>query len=367
MSRIVYFSKMFQAVPHLAQVAELLPGTFVSNRRSTLSAARKLYPRLEQARYSRWLGWLAAGNRSLSSADVIVTGSPYRSFLQPYAAKKCTVFHGTYMLLSKEALLSNAHFDLLCVIGPRMQQMIDRFADEVKVNTVATGFLPFCEFPEQSPAQRESVLLGLGLAPGKQTILYTPSRRGIGSWDLLAEDLVQKIPAHFNLVLRPHPSQALTARARDRDSFRRVAALAAKRPHTLLDLTSQPLSVLLSVADLVISDANSPAEESLFYDVPQLLIETPQLSRDVMARMGRDESMHPDDMAQLLTIYECGTSVFVRETGIDLSAAIEAALLERDGRAQRRQEYFSWVFGTRDRLANRRVAEAISASFLLGE
>ncbi|EPL64265.1 hypothetical protein B382_01270 [Stutzerimonas stutzeri B1SMN1] len=365
MSRIVYFSKMFQAVPHLAQVAALLPGTFVSSRRSTLMAARKLYPQLEQARYSRWLGRLAVGNRILNDADVIVTGSPYRSFLEPYAAKKCTVFHGTYMLLSKDALLSNAHFDLLCVIGPRMQQMIDRFADQVQVNTAATGFLPFCEFPEQSPAQRESVLVGLGLAADRQTILFTPSRRGVGSWDLLAESLVQKIPSHFNLILRPHPSQALTSRAKDRDSFRRVAALVQRRPHTLLDLTSYPLSALLSVADLVVSDANSPAEESLFYDVPQLLIETPQLSRDVMAQMGRDEGMHPDDMAQLLTLYDCGPSVFVKEEGVDLSSSIERAFLERDDRAQRRQDYFSWVFGKRDRLANQRVAEAISTSFLV--
>lgn len=363
MSRIVYFSKMFQAVPHLAQVAGLLPGAFVSNRRSTLSAVQMLYPQLEQARYSRWLGWLAAGNRALNRAEVIVTGSPYRSFLRAYPARKCTVFHGTYMLLSKDALLSNAHFDLLCVIGPRMQQMIDRFSDQMQINTVATGFLPFCEFPEQSPAQRESVLLGLGLSPNKQTIVYTPSRRGVGSWNLLAEDLIQTLPRHLNLVLRPHPSQALTARAQDRDSFRRVAALAEGRPHTLLDLTSQPLSSLLSVADLVVSDANSPAEESLFYDVPQLLIETPQFSRDVLAQMGRDEGMHPDDMDRLLTLYDCGPSAFVKETGVDLSVHIETALLERDVRSQRRQEYFAWVFGKRDRLANQRVAEAISASF----
>lgn len=363
MSRIVYFSKMFQAVPHLAQVATLMPGTFVSNRHSTLSAARKLYPQLDQARYSRWLGPLAPGNRALRGADIILTGSPYRGFLKPYTARKCTVFHGTYMLLSKDALLSNAHFDLLCVIGPRMQQMIDRFADQVRLNTVATGFLPFCEFPEQSPAQREAVLASLGLQPDKRTIIYTPSRRGIGSWDLLAEALVEKLPEHFNLVLRPHPSQALTARAKDRDSFRRVAAMVKRRQSTLLDLTSQPLSALLSVADLVISDANSPAEESLFYDVPQLLIETPLLSRDVMVRMGRDEGMHPDDMAQLLTLYECGPSVLVKDAGKDLSASIETALLERDFRARRRQEYFAWVFGQRDRLANRRVAEAISASF----
>ncbi|MBK3866150.1 hypothetical protein GFL09_00285 [Pseudomonas stutzeri] len=365
MSGIVYFSKMFQAVPHLAQVAALLPGTFVSNRPSTLSAVRKLYPQLQRARYSRWLGGLAGGNRALGGAEIIVTGSPYRSFLQPYGAKKCTVFHGTYMFLTKNALIHNSHFDLLCVIGPRMQQMIDRFADEVKVKTVTTGFLPFCEFPEQSAAQRESVLLRLGLAPDKRTIIYTPSRRGVGSWDFLAEALVDKVPSCFNLVLRPHPNQTLTARSADRESFRRVIALAKKRPHTLLDLTTHPLSALLSVADLVISDANSPAEESLFYDVPQLLIETPQLSRDVVVKGGREEGMHSDDVAQLLTLYECGPSCFVSEANQDISGFIELALANQSGHAQRRRDYFSWVFGKRDRLANQRVAEAITASFLV--
>jgi hypothetical protein len=323
-----------------------------------------LYPQLEHARYSRWLGPYAAGNRALSKADIIVTGSPYRGFLQPYSAKKCTVFHGTYMLLSKEALLSNLHFDLLCVIGPRMQQMIDRFSDQVQVNTVTTGFLPFCEFPEQSAAQREEVLAGLGLASEQQTIVYVPSRRGLGSWDLLAEDLVRSAPAGLNLVLRPHPSQALTARAKDRESFRRVAALAKKRPNTLLDLTSHSLSALLSVADLVVSDANSPAEESLFYDVPQLLIETPSLSRDVVARMANSQGMHPDDLAQLLSLYDCGPAVTVTESGRDLSSAIELGLANSGQFSRRRQEYFSWVFGARDRCANFRVAQAIIDNFL---
>ncbi|MDF3935450.1 hypothetical protein [Pseudomonas citronellolis] len=358
MNRIVYFSKMFQAVPHLAQVQRVLPGTFVSNRRSTLQAVRRLYPDMPLARYSRFLGPLAAGNRELKNADVVVTGSPYRSFLQPYPAKKCTVFHGTYMLLSKEALLHNAHFDLLCVIGPRMQQMIQRFDPEVRVRCEPTGFLPFCEFPEQTSQQRAQALSGLGLDPERKTIIYTPSRRGIGSWTLVAEQLVLTTPAHFNLVLRPHPSQALTSRSQDRASFRRVAALAAQRPRTLLDLTNAPLPVLQSVADLVVSDANSPAEESLFYDVPQLFIETDLLSQDVMRRMAEQESMHPDDTQRLLTLYECGLRQRV-SSPIDFAPLLERAIDDAGAFAANRQQYFSWVFGERDRLANQRVAKAI--------
>lgn len=363
MSNIVYFSKMFQAVPHLAQVASQLSGTFVSSRSSTLQAARNFYPALTTARYSRWLGPFSQGDRLLKKADVIVTGSPYRSFLQPYSAKKCTVFHGTYMLLSKQALLANSHFDLLCVTGPRMQQMIQRFAPEIELNTVTTGFLPFCEFPDATPEQRQQTLNMLKLDPALKTIVYTPSRRGIGSWDLVAEQLVKTTPASFNLVLRPHPSQSLTSRRADRASFRRVTHLASARPNTLVDLTSHALPSLQSVADLLISDANSPAEESLYYDVPQLFIETPAFGADVLQKIAQKEEMHEEDSARLLTLYECGQRQYV-DSPIDFAESIALAINEGPSYAERRATYFSWVFGERDRLANQRVALAITDHLL---
>lgn len=358
MGRIVYFSKMFQAVPHLAQVESELAGTFVSSRRSTLRAANNLYPTLPTARYSKYLKGLSAGGRCLKNADVIVTGSPYKSFLAPYEAKKCTVFHGTYMMLSKEALLSNTHFDLLCLIGPRMKQMIERFEPEISTNSVLTGFLPFCEFPEQSASQRENTLLRMGMSPDQKTVIYTPSRRGLGSWNLVAEQLVRTTPDNLNLVLRPHPSQALTSRAKDRASFRRVQALAEQRPNTILDLTNYSLPELQSVADLVVSDANSPAEESLFYDVPQLFIETEQLSRTVIQSMGVQQDMHPEDTAQLLTLFDCGVRAFVRDK-VDFSSLLERAMDDAGQYLMQRNDYFSWVFGERDRLANQRVASAV--------
>lgn len=362
---VVYFSKMFQAVPHLAQVGAELPGVFVTSRRSTLKAVNSLYPQFETARYSRYFGQLAKGNRLLARADVIVTGSPYGSFLAPYAAaKKCTVFHGTYMMLSRDALMKNSHFDLLCVIGPRMQGMIERFAPEIALNTVETGFLPFCEYPERSGSLRDEVLSSLGLDPANRTVVYTPSRRGIGSWERVAEQLVRTAPAHFNLILRPHPSQGLTSRSRDRASFKRVQVLIAERRNAMLDLTSQPLPTALAVADLVLSDANSPAEESLFYDLPQFFIETPEFSRDTLAQLGKREEMHSADLERLLGIYDCGASEFI-DKHCDFSDSLDKAIDESDRYAEERQAYFSWVFGARDRNANRRVAEAIKTHLLV--
>ncbi|WP_150303095.1 hypothetical protein [Pseudomonas saliphila] len=362
-SGIVYFSKMSQAVPHLAQVASELPGTFISNRRSTLNVAKSLYPYLNTERYSRFLGSLSKGNRSLAKAEIIVTGSPYRSFLAPYDAKKATVFHGTYMMLSRDALIQNAHFDLLCVIGPRMKTMIGRFSNDVLVNAVETGFLPFCEYPEQSGTQRAAVLQSLGLDPERKTIVYTPSRRGLGSWNLVAERLVSTAPKHLNLVLRPHPSQSITSRRKDRESFGKVQKLIAERSGAFLDLGSRSLAEIVSVADLVVSDANSPSEESMFYDVPQLFIETENLSRDVVVRVGVKEAMHPDDLDRLLTLYDCGPNIFIN-TKVDFSENLDRAISDASAFSARRETYFSWVFGSRDRLANKRVAEAIRSHII---
>ncbi|WP_159661123.1 hypothetical protein [Alcanivorax xiamenensis] len=367
MNDIVYFSKMFQAVPHLAQIARVLPGTFVSNRSSTLKVVRRQYPQLQSARYLKHLGPLGKGNRKLSGADVIVTGSPYREFLQPYAARKCTVFHGTYMFLSREALQANTHFDLLCIIGPRMQQMVERFADDIPVKAVRTGFLPFCEFPQRTEAHRHEVLTEMGLNPSQPTVVYTPSRRGIGSWDQAVEALLDTLATHYNLVLRPHPSQGVTPRSRDHALFRKLAARIEARPHCVLDLSRFALSTVLSVADLVISDANSPAEESLFYDVPQLFVETDTFSRDTLARQGEREGMHADDMARLLAIYDCGPSVHFggqHQGPHDFNATVEDALARAAQHRSAREHYFSWVFGERDRQANQRVAAAIRQHLL---
>lgn len=356
---IVYYSRMFQTVPHLAQVHAELPGTFVTSRRSTLQAAQRLYPDMPSIKTSKFFGDFNRANRALKKADVIVTGSPYKNVLAPFSAKKCTVFHGTYMMFSREALLANAHFDLLCVTGPRMQQMIDRHADEIPVNTVQTGFLPFAEFPEKSAAFTQSTLERLNLNPEYKTIVYTPSRRGIGSWNYAAEQLIKTVPQHFNLILRPHPSQAITPRRKDKASFSKVKKLAEIRGNTIVDLTSLPLSHLQCIADLMISDANSPAEESLFYDVPQLFIETDDLSRDYIAKLAVKEDMHKDDTDKLLTLYEIGKSVYLKDDLFDFNDVIEKTLLDSSGFIEKREEYFSWVFGVRDRLAGKRVAEKV--------
>lgn len=360
--KVVYFSKMFQAVPALAQVQSVLPGTFVSNRRSTLRAAKRIYSDMGMARYSKYMGSLFRGNRLLRDADVIVTGSPYKSFLAPYSAKKCTVFHGTYTLLSREALERNSHFDLLCVIGPRMRSMIERYAGDLDLNTVETGFLPFCEFPERTEGFRSGMLGRLGLNLDYKTLLYTPSRRGFGSWDSVAEKILLTAPQDMNLVLRPHPSQGLTPRLADRQSIQRLSSIAAKRGNAIIDLSDWPLSSYLAIADVLVSDANSPAEESMFYDIPLIFTETQSLGRKAVVENGRKAKLDQDHIDMRLSLFESGICVDA-DSRLDFSNVVSDAITSASLFSDKRENYARWVFGHRDRLANVRVSEAIRSSF----
>lgn len=358
----VYFSKMFQAVPQLMELRKHTDGKFVSNRLSTLRAAKKIYPEATMARYATWLGKFSGGYKAMRAADAIVTGSPNQRILAEFSAMKCMVFHGTYMLMSKEVLRQMDHFDLLCSIGPRMHKTIQRFRDELGLGKIVeSGYLPFGSYPERTEAGNAQIYSQLGLSPEKKTIVYMPWGKPYGSWDLMAERIVRETPVEYNLVLRPHPSQALAARYKDRVGFWQLSGLCRQRQNTLLDLNTVPLPQLFCIADLMVTDGTSPAEESLFYDVPQLFIQSHLWCKDVIQSQASSHQVPEDEIAEYLSLFDCGVNfhVSLRES---LRDAIQNAISESDAYRGRRDAYFQWVFGSRDRKAAVRVQQAFSAA-----
>jgi len=357
--RFVYFSKMFQAVPQLMEVQKHAGGIFVSNRKSTMDAVRKLYPEVAAARYTSWFSRYSPGYKAMQQASAIITGAPTPDMLAQFQARTCMVFHGTYMFLARDALQRISHFDLLCTIGPRMRRTIDRYRDEFNFRTVESGYLPFGSFPEKTAALAAANLSRMGLDPGKKTIVYMPWGKPYGSWEIMAETIARDTPAEFNLILRPHPSQGIASRRSDRESFKRVSALCKQRGDTLLDLNAYPLALLFSLADLMITDGTSPAEESLFYDVPQLFIETPLWSKDVIHAYAQREAMHEDDLERYLELFNCGERYHPAQQK-PYAQAIQDALAQAVAFGTNREAYFSWVFGQRDRQAGERVFHAVS-------
>jgi CDP-glycerol glycerophosphotransferase (TagB/SpsB family) len=269
------------------------------------------------------------------------------------------------MFLTATAMQELNHFDLLCFIGPRMREMASAYPSLPHTTIVETGFLPFDEFPERTQAHKASLLASMHLSPALKTILYTPSSRGVGSWNRAVESLIRTLPADYNLVLRPHPRQSVNSHSEDKAQFKNVLMLAARRPHTFVDMANHTLSDQLAICDLLVSDANSPAEESLFYDIPQLILETPEFSRRTISEWCRRDHVHPEAEEKLLGLYGCGEVMQIADSP-DFSQAIDKALANGDSYQGQREAYFNWVFGKRDRNAASRVADAIRTHLLAG-
>lgn len=340
---ISYFTKMYQAVPALIQIYDAVGGTFVSTRGSTIKAVNKTYPGTSCLKYSEGMGRFSSGYQALSRSEVIVTGSPNKQLLDQFDANKYMVFHGTYAFMAQQEIDGLSHFDHVCVIGPRMQEALTNHGLESKL--IMSGYLPFMGFPERNESRRMQFLSDLGLDPENPTLLYLPRGRPYGSWDVMAEILLRQLPKQYNLILRPHPSQSVTARLHDKFGFIRLQRLCRERGNAFLDLTTCKLSTLFSVADLVISDGASSPEESLFYDLPQVFVESEGSSPSAIASMMRGKKLPEDYIEKLLTVYECGTRISPVSNNIQqvVSEAIENSASFKSQRTR----YFNWVFGDR--------------------
>ena len=341
---IAYFTKQYQAVPALMPLYEALGGEFVTTRPSTRRALRRVYPDVPVTLLRESLGRLSRGDALLRRADAIVTGSPNRALLSRYRAKKYMVFHGTYALLSPADIEAMRHFYHICVIGPRMAELLA--ASDLQEKLIPSGYLPFLAFPERTPELKRNFLTRTGLDPAAKTLLYLPMGKPHGSWDVMAEKLLRQVPRRYNLILRPHPSQSVTARLKDRLGFLRLQRLCRERGNTLLDLTSCKLSTLFAIGDLVIADGASAAEKALYYDLPLLFVEGTWFSPSRRADLS--QRFPAEYIAKLFSLSECGMKMPREEKNVP--HLIESSLAEADRYRPRRQAYFAWVFGDRDRV-----------------
>jgi len=363
-NEICFFSQMYQAIPSLVAIQRELGGTFVCGRGSTKRYFKKEYPELGFARFSKRLKRFSGGHKSMLRADCIVTGSPYKSLLSPYSAKKMMVFHGTYAGLTAQAVQDLKHFDHLFLIGERMERMLLRLLKGEDVKYSKTGFIPFSNFPDKTVKNRQLVLSSLGLDPSLKTIVYCPSRRGIGSWELCAEQLIRDISSEYNLVLRPHPSQSMNLRWHEKSSMKGIQLAAKKRGKTLVDLVDIALPDLLMAADLFISDSNSPSEEVLFYNTPQLLTGLGNSAHDKIEDSLIERGMTEEDILDVLQVFDCAP-VYGQERYGNWQEAVGDALLNEANYKESREACFSSIFGQRDKGAARRVSEIICSQYLV--
>lgn len=343
---IAYLTKQFQAVPALMAIYREIGGHFVTTRANTVKAIKQNNPQVSIFKYTEKLGKFSSGYKILDKSDAIVTGGPYRNILSRFGARKYMIFTGTTPALTAwEIQDDHAHFDKLCAIGPRMLRTIEKSGVNVEVSQ--TGYFPFLNFPERNSEKRKEHLKSIGLDAEKKNVVYLPRGKPNGSFDLMMPNFLQEMSkVNFNFIVRPHPSQSVKLHLRDRLLFLPMQKQIKQHKNVFLDLNYFRLCDLLSMADLVITDGNSPAEESLFYDTPQMLIETERLSRKSISKTMRINKANEEDIELALTIYENGPIITPNDK--DLSGLIERAITDASQYASARSANFAFVFGERD-------------------
>lgn len=360
---LCYFTQMYQSIAPLKAIYDELGGTFVCGRKSTYRYLTSLSPIVNVAKFNKRFHLLGAGNKALDRAQCIVTGSPYQKILSPFNAMKVMVFHGTYAGLQKETIEGLVHFDHLFLTGPRMEKMFNKYCGDVEIDFSTTGFIPFKNFPEKTEENKKALLSKLDLDTSLKTVVYCPSRKKEGSWNECVKALINEVSSEYNLILRPHPSQSMNLRFQDKLEMYHIKEMAKKRKNTMIDLVDIDFPVLLMTADLLISDANSPAEEALYYDTPQLLTGMGNSSYENIKKIWVDWGMDEEDIESRLRMFDCGP-VFKKENYANWHEAVCDALFRETTYSNSRSDYFVFIFGQKDKCAGRRVADIIRAKYL---
>ena len=339
---IVYFSKMYQAIPALQELYKKTGGVIITTRLSTLLKVKRNFPgtdiRLVKEYFPDW--WPT--KKLMRQADVIVTGSPNKKFLGQFSAKKVMIFHGTYAYAGQEQLNTLKHFDYLFSIGPRMTNYLIQGGYKDKI--IESGYFPFLSFEVFNQQQKKEMYRTLNLSPKNKTILYMPRGKPNGSWDIMARKLIDETPIEFNLVLRPHPSQAVKLNFASQLNLRKIKKLCERRGNAALDLISQPLSSIFNISDLIICDGASSPEDSLFYKIPIIFLETELTSRKKIQDALNNKGISEISIRKLLSIYECGISMHPNDSVRD---KIYEGLNPVNDKSEQQEKYFKWVFSNR--------------------
>ncbi len=251
-------------------------------------------------------------------------------------------FHGTFRYITGKHAKQLLLFDTVWVNSPRQVRMLDFYPVSKKYNKKLIGYLPFLKFHDKTDSTCALIKRNLNLHPTAPTIVYLPARQRVGSWTEEVLNMAKEVPDDMQLILRPHPSQFLRLKGNKLGTLEALKKIVAAKENVHLDLGVYAYNDLLCIADVVISDATSPAEESLYYDAAQIFTRA-YSSQRLFLECKRDGMPEPEIM-ELLNLYDCGIDLN-RQSFKNWGDTIIAALNQKDDYAANRRNYFTRAFG----------------------
>jgi hypothetical protein len=195
--------------------------------------------------------------------------------------RSAQIFHG--LSFRNRALReATGGCDHYLVLGPYMRRRLARLGlfEQEDPRLVPIGF-PKTDRLLNGTLERERVLRELGLSGERPVVLYAPTGAVGNSLETIGEEVIERLHATgaYDLLIKPHdhPKQPL---AWDR----RLAALEDRHLHVVRTPDAIPS---LFVADLLISDASSLANECTLLDRPIVFLDVPELLVAAAAEDGR--------------------------------------------------------------------------------
>ncbi|MGE0434949.1 MAG: CDP-glycerol glycerophosphotransferase family protein [Planctomycetota bacterium] len=200
----------------------------------------------------------------------------------PAGAKKTVqVFHGVSFknfAVREKAL----NFNFLCLPGRYHAEQYQRtgLVRDGGPPLLITGF-PKVDILAPSrvgSVDRDAMLRGIGLDPGRKTVLYAPTGGKDNSLELRGEEIIERFAddGRYNLLVKPHdhPKRGI-------NWMQRLAGYESDRMKLVRDWDVVPW---LAVADQLITDASSVATEYTLLDRPIVFMDVPRLLAKVVAK-----------------------------------------------------------------------------------
>lgn len=246
---------------------------------------------------------------------------------------KVQIFHGV-SFRNRGVRVENLAYDYFFIIGPYMQRKFveSGFLCEDDPRIVPVGF-PKTDALCNGSLQREALLAQYGLSGQRPILLYAPTGVQHNSLETMGAEVIQRLAAtnHYDLLIKPHDHPKMSI-----DWFAELAPFANEQTILVRDTDVIPL---LYLADLLITDASSVANEFALLNRPIVYLDVPELLEAAqregalvdLATWGRRGGVVVEDPSQVTKVVAASLAN-PRQLG-EVQTAIAQDLFYNPGRA----------------------------------
>lgn len=277
---------------------------------------------------------LAVENLTQRRFDVLFSANKRIIAPPENLGSKIQIFHGV-SFRNRGVRPENLAYDFLFVIGPYMRRKF-----------IETGMLPDNDpravpigFPKSDrlldgTLDRRAVLAAHGLTGQRPVLLYAPTGEACNSLETMGVEVIRRLAGNgrYHLLIKPHDHPKNT----DIDWYARLAPF--EDAHTRF-VRNRDVVPLLSIADLLITDASSVANEFTLLNRPIVFLDVPELfrrSREAGAQLdletwGRRGGIVVEQAAEVEDAV--ASSLATLERGAEIRAEIARDLFYNPGHA----------------------------------